>query len=695
MSRTMTPRMNIKPTADVSAPFPAPRSHRSIRSTILLTVCLGLLASLVSLRAQTYLLDFGADGTPTSHAAAPNDPANFWNNVPNSVGTTTGATVSNLVSVLNEPSGINLVIVDRFNGANENGTTTTSLPYPENATRDSLYGNTEVWNGVTNIFPKFKLTGLHTDANYTFTFFASRIGATDVRETTYTITGSTSAVLELDAAGNRDTTVTSPSMTPDGNGAITIGLTPGANNNNANHFTYLGVLKIEEVVPQTPLVFTKEPASQSVVEFRPATFSAGVAGSPPYQVQWFANGEPIPDAVQFNYTIPVVTADMNGTRYSVTVSNLAYGVTSTNAVLTVVADRTPPLVSSVGSPDGFAIQVQFNEVMDLATTAEASNYIVSNSPNAPQINAIEVRPDGQTVLLTLVERLVGSFKVTISNVKDLAGNSIAANTQVTANAPLVGPPTILVDFGAANTATDHGASPDDPTNFWNNVDATLGATEGGELAGLITTQNEPTAMSLVILSRFGGANANGTTAAAPFPTDATRDSLYGTTEPFSGLSNIYPKFKITGLDPAKAYDLLFYASRTGVTDIRETGYTVAGSNTNTVALNAAANVTNTITASGMRPTAEGEITVSIAPTSRNNNANHFTYLGVLKLSVSAPKFLTPTVAGGQITLNWTGAGTLQRASSPAGPWTTVTPTPTAPFTESTQGAQARFYRLKQ
>jgi len=42
----------------------------------------------------------------------------------------------------------------------------------------------------------------------------------------------------------------------------------------------------------------------------------------------------------------------------------------------------------------------------------------------------------------------------------------------------------------------------------------------------------------VMLSRFNGANGNGTTAAAPFPTEATRDSLFGNTESFNGLVNI-------------------------------------------------------------------------------------------------------------------------------------------------------------
>jgi hypothetical protein len=88
----------------------------------------------------------------------------------------------------------------------------------------------------------------------------------------------------------------------------------------------------------------------------------------------------------------------------------------------------------------------------------------------------------------------------------------------------------------------------------------------------------------------------------------------------------------------RTYDFTFYASRLGVTDNRETGYTVTGFNSGFIALNAAANVDKSVTLTDMVPTAAGEITISLAPTAANNNANHFTYLGVLKIE---PTPITP------------------------------------------------------
>jgi hypothetical protein len=136
---------------------------------------------------------------------------------------------------------------------------------------------------------------------------------------------------------------------------------------------------------------------------------------------------------------------------------------------------------------------------------------------------------------------------------------------------------------------------------------------------------------LVIVSRFNGANTNGTLASKQFPASATRDSLFGNTETFSGLADVFPEFKLTDLDPLLTYDFTFYASRLGVSDFRETGYSVSGGNTGFAALNASGNIDNVAVVSGIRPDASGAITISLAPTSRNNNANHFTYLGAMRV----------------------------------------------------------------
>ena len=197
--------------------------------------------------AQTYLIDFGGV-VGTSRGPVPNDPEHAWNNVNTTVGVIANSVLANLVDTYNSTSSVSLVIIDPFNDVNDNGTRFSTL-YPENATRDSLYGNTESFNGKANIFPKFKLTGLDAATKYTFTFFASRMSVSDNRETEYTVTGATTETAVLNVAGNEEVAVTVSEMSPDTAGEISIALAPSVNNNNANHFTYLGVLQVDAVPP--------------------------------------------------------------------------------------------------------------------------------------------------------------------------------------------------------------------------------------------------------------------------------------------------------------------------------------------------------------------------------------------------------------------------------------------------------------
>jgi hypothetical protein len=549
--------------------------------------------------SSTWLVDFGSAATPTVVGAAPDDPARSWNNVGAELGAVPGARLEGLMTVDGRATAVGLEIVRRFNGANTAGTTA-SARYPANATRDSLFGNTTVFNGLSNVLPAFKLTGLATGQVYQLSFYASRTGSTDNRETRYTVEGATVAATELNAANNVDG-VSPPveGMAPNAAGEILVSLAPGPNNNNANLFTYLGVLRLEASPRPEPVVILSQPKSVTVSEGQPATFAVTVSGTPPLTASWRSNGVAIPGADQLAYVLPAAASALSGVTFSVAVSNAVGGVISDGAVLTV-------------------------------------------------------RP------------------------------SVDPGTEP-----------VLIDFGGGSV-TGLGPAPNDPESAWNNVTGTMGANPAGRLDGLVSASGRVTGLGLAMRSRFNGANENGTTVAAPFPQNATRDSLYGNTEVFSGLTNIFPAFELNGLDSAFGYDLTFYASRTGVSDNRETGYTVEGAATNLTVLNAANNVTNVARLEGVRPDASGRLVIRLAPTARNNNANHFTYLGVLRVDPRPPvlMFRSPAMRAGRLELDWSGTGRLEWAPNPSGPWTAVDPSPAPPWSEPLQGlGPQRFYRL--
>lgn len=200
--------------------------------------------------AQVIFIDFGGANI-TNTGASPNDPVNTWNNIPTGVSLTDSGLQSGLVASDNSPTTVGLQMVRRFNGVNENGTQVSTV-FPANATRDSLFGNTGVFNSLSNVFPAFTLTNLDSNSVYSLTFYASRTGVGDNRETQYDIAGAGASVAFLNAANNVDGFATVAGIQPSGSNEITISITPGPNNTNpGTAFTYLGVLKVEsQPVPE-------------------------------------------------------------------------------------------------------------------------------------------------------------------------------------------------------------------------------------------------------------------------------------------------------------------------------------------------------------------------------------------------------------------------------------------------------------
>jgi hypothetical protein len=278
----------------------------------------------------------------------------------------------------------------------------------------------------------------------------------------------------------------------------------------------------------------------------------------------------------------------------------------------------------------------------------------------------------------------------LEGLRDVSGNALTNGTNLTIQFPMPPQSPMYVDFGSDSNPTAMQAS----TGTWNNVDHNLGGSDSGVLPGLKTGDSMVTSCELRMVRRFNSFNGSGTTQSAVFPANATLDSLFGNTEAFGAGSNVFPSFRLVGLSPSTGYDFTFYASRMGATDRRETLYTLAGVNTVTASLDASNNINNTALAASVFPNAAGEITISLSPGPGNNNANHFTYLGVMKLALSAvPTISIKPIRGNQIQIDWTGSGSLQRAEKLDGPWVPILPKPVPPFAESILLRTRQFYRL--
>ncbi len=194
-----------------------------------------------------------------------------------------------------------------------------------------------------------------------------------------------------------------------------------------------------------PARVTTQPQSQSVVEGTAASFSIGVGGTPPFSYQWLRNGVAIPGATNAVYTINQVGLPDNGAQFRVAVSNVVdgtlYSVLSSNAVLTVTADTTAPLL--VGA-SGLALEtltvidgvrVEFNEALLPATATNLANYSL-RAPGGVMISlaGVMLEPGSRSVSLAAAAPLTEGvlYTVRVNNLRDAsaAGNVIATNSGV-------------------------------------------------------------------------------------------------------------------------------------------------------------------------------------------------------------------------------------------------------------------------
>ena len=582
-----------------------------------------------SVQADGLLFDFGADATPTD--TSPTGEPSYWNNV-TSAGTADDGFIPNLLTDDGAFTEVSIQMLARFNGSNENGTTT-NPGYPASATRDSLFGNTELFSSLENIFPRFKLIGLASGETYTLTFYASRTGVGDNRETRYTVTGASEGTYDLNAANNVSDTVTAENVVPDASGEITIGLTPGPNNNNGNHFTYLGVLVIEPAsggkmlvdfgAGGSPTDYVEPPLGPS---WNNITASLGTVG-----------GTLVPNLVTANGTFTdmnlSIVSRFNASNGNGSTAATVFPVTAAQdslfgntAAFNGISDIFPEFKLTGLDPAfeytftfyGSRTGVNDNRETRYTATGENSGFADLNTANNVDetVTVAKIQPTeaGEiTVVLKPGTNNNNENRFTYLGVMKVDSEPIRT-------------PRILLDFGSGVRTTQT-----DPNNTWNNVTPEIGTSDTGILENMLTTGGIATPYDLQMVTRFNGVNENGTEFSTLFPLDATRDSFYGNTELFNNQENIFPVFKLTDLDPATAYDLLFYASRMGVGDTRETRYTVTGASETIVDFNVSNNELEVATAADVLPDSNGEITVAITPGPNNDNGNHFTYLGVMQI----------------------------------------------------------------
>jgi hypothetical protein len=176
------------------------------------------------------------------------------------------------------------------------------------------------------------------------------------------------------------------------------------------------------------LQITSQPTNVSVIAGQRATFAVSWTGSGLIPtIQWRENGIDILNATNSTYIIPSTTQFQDTFTYSVVIGNVfGDSVTSSEAVLTVISDTTPPIVLSASSLVSNSLNVIFSEPVDAFTAEDLGSYTLAGNTvsSATLIN-------GTNVHVVFDAPITGStYELAVQSVQDVANNPMVA-TNVT------------------------------------------------------------------------------------------------------------------------------------------------------------------------------------------------------------------------------------------------------------------------
>jgi len=205
---------------------------------------------------------------------------------------------------------------------------------------------------------------------------------------------------------------------------------PGVANQDFIHFGEVRLLG-----PSTGLVIGGQPASLSVPQNKPASFTIGVEGTAPITYLWKHEGTNVPGGT--NATLSIASAKLADVGSYVVVVKDATGRqrTSVPATLSVVIDTVPPIVTGHSwSQDTFKNQVtltvNFSEPLNPLTATNPANYKFLGT-SAVLGSGVT---DGANVTFVVSGPVSDDYILNVSGVQDLADNILVA-TNLTGTVP--------------------------------------------------------------------------------------------------------------------------------------------------------------------------------------------------------------------------------------------------------------------
>jgi hypothetical protein len=197
---------------------------------------------------------------------------------------------------------------------------------------------------------------------------------------------------------------------------------------------------IEEPIPNNrlliyglgPPIINQQPVNVTLIEGGSTTFSVSLSQTLGASYQWIRNGTNVPNATNNILAVGPVTLADNSSSFRCFIANPYGSTNTTTATLTVLADTTRPIISTVGTlGEAQVVFVVFAEPVEAATATNASNYTINNGIGVLRAN---FGVDSRTIILTTTPIAPNvTNTLTVNNVRDRATtpNTILANSQKT------------------------------------------------------------------------------------------------------------------------------------------------------------------------------------------------------------------------------------------------------------------------
>jgi hypothetical protein len=255
---------------------------------------------------------------------------------------------------------------------------------------------------------------------------------------------------------------------------------------------------------------TTQPASQTIVSGKTATFTVAATGTSPMNYQWSMNGAAISGATTSTYTTPAETTTNNNAKFTVAVSNSAGSATSNAAVLTVTAATVAPSITTQPA----------SQTVIAGKTATFSVAASGTSPMTYQwsMNGATISGATSSSYTTPAETTASNsakFTVVVTN---SAGSATSNAATLTVTAATVAPSittqpvsqTVIAGNAATFSVAASGTSP--MTYQWSmNGTAISGATSSTYTTPAETTANNSAKFTVAVSNSAGSATSNAAT----------------------------------------------------------------------------------------------------------------------------------------------------------------------------------------